>query len=234
MDQNIKNGYFSDSVANVALPTEKANKCNQCDCTFSLASNLRRHLKTHSREKSSKPSIDGLVLALCWSTPYFKMDNLRYCPWDQICSNWMQGLVIDGSYTNGTRTVLGNFDNGLKGDQCSQFAAMQDIFWMQSANVVQEGIVKCTWKTWKTWNFAFVPSAFCANSTRTSLTPLLCSEVNVINAKNCVLLQRCTLAVSTQSTSFPANKITNQLFLNFQLYVNLDNVKISIWIAGGI
>ena len=41
-------------------------------------------------------------------------------------------------------------------------------------------------------------------------------------------------AVSTQSTSFPANKITNQLFLNFQLYVNLDNVKISIWIAGGI
>ena len=113
-------------------------------------------------------------------------------------------LVSDGSYTNGTRTVLGNFDNGLKGDQCSQFAAMQDIFWMQSANVVQEGIVKCTWKNWKTRFFAFVPSAFCANSTQTSLTTPLCSEVNVINAKNCVLLQRCTFAVSKQSTSFPA------------------------------
>ena len=34
--------------------------------------------------------------------------------------------------------------------------------------------------------------------------PPLCSEVNVINAKNCVLLQRCTFAVSTQSTSSPA------------------------------
>ena len=191
------------------------------------------HLKGHV-PTVQPPSIDGLVLTLCWSTPYFKMDNLRYCPWDQICSNWMQGLVSDGSYTNGTWTLLSNFDNGLKGDQCAQFAAMQDIFWMQSANVVQEGIVKCTWKTWKTWNFAFLPSAFCENSTRTSLTPLLCSKVNVINAKNCVLLQRCTLAVSTQSKSFPANKITNQLFLNFQLYVNLDNVKISIWIAGGI
>ena len=31
-----------------------------------------------------------------------------------------------------------------------------------------------------------------------------------------------------------SKKITNQLFLNFQLYVNLDNVKMSIWIAGGI
>ena len=44
---------------------EKSNKCNQCDYASSQASDLRRHLKTHSREKSNKPSIDGLVLALC-------------------------------------------------------------------------------------------------------------------------------------------------------------------------
>ena len=31
-----------------------SNKCNQCDYTSSCASNLRRHLKTHSREKSNK------------------------------------------------------------------------------------------------------------------------------------------------------------------------------------
>ena len=57
MDQNIKNGYFSDSVVNVALPTENAdisNKCNQCDYASSDAGNLRRHLKTHSGEKSNK------------------------------------------------------------------------------------------------------------------------------------------------------------------------------------
>ena len=32
----------------------KSNKCNQCDSAFSEASNLRRHLKTHSGEKSNK------------------------------------------------------------------------------------------------------------------------------------------------------------------------------------
>ena len=33
---------------------EKSNKCNQCDYASSQASNLRRHLKMHSGEKSSK------------------------------------------------------------------------------------------------------------------------------------------------------------------------------------
>ena len=31
-----------------------SNKCNQCDYTSSCASNLRRHLKTHSGERSNK------------------------------------------------------------------------------------------------------------------------------------------------------------------------------------
>ena len=60
MDQNVNNEYFSDSVVNVALPTENAKnadiskKCNQCDYASSDAGNLRRHLKTHSGEKSNK------------------------------------------------------------------------------------------------------------------------------------------------------------------------------------
>ena len=33
---------------------EKSNKCNQCDYASSEAGHLRRHLKTHSREKSYK------------------------------------------------------------------------------------------------------------------------------------------------------------------------------------
>ena len=33
---------------------EKSIKCNQCDFATSVASHLRRHLKTHSEEKSNK------------------------------------------------------------------------------------------------------------------------------------------------------------------------------------
>ena len=33
---------------------EKSNKCDQCDFASSQAGNLRRHLKSHSREKLNK------------------------------------------------------------------------------------------------------------------------------------------------------------------------------------
>ena len=33
---------------------EKSNKCDQCDYAFSHTGDLRRHLKTHSGEKSKK------------------------------------------------------------------------------------------------------------------------------------------------------------------------------------
>ena len=61
MDQDFKDDEFSGSGINVEVPLrntnnggDKSNKCNQCDFASIQAGNLRRHLKTHSGEKTNK------------------------------------------------------------------------------------------------------------------------------------------------------------------------------------
>ena len=57
MDQDL---IADESGVNVDVPLrntnnerDKSNKCNQCDYASSSPGNLRRHLKTHSGEKST-------------------------------------------------------------------------------------------------------------------------------------------------------------------------------------
>ena len=52
MDQHRIDEDFSENLVNVE--GEKSNKCNQCDYASSQASNLGRHLTTHSGEKTNK------------------------------------------------------------------------------------------------------------------------------------------------------------------------------------
>ena len=62
MDPNLKNNDLDEN--NVRIKTSKIvtkggenkrpNKCNQCEYASSEAGNLRRHLRTHSGEKSNK------------------------------------------------------------------------------------------------------------------------------------------------------------------------------------
>ena len=57
MEQNLDNYDSGLKDVNVKIPkknAEKSNKCNQCDYASSRAGHLRRHMKTHSGEKSNK------------------------------------------------------------------------------------------------------------------------------------------------------------------------------------
>ena len=60
MEQNLKNLNFGLQDANVKIMKKnidnviKLHKCNQCDFASSHTGSLRRHLKTHSGEKSNK------------------------------------------------------------------------------------------------------------------------------------------------------------------------------------
>ena len=62
MDQNLGNGDLSKNNDNSKAPVKlmkigegkRSNKCSQCDYVTSWTANLRKHLKTHSREKSNK------------------------------------------------------------------------------------------------------------------------------------------------------------------------------------
>ena len=58
--QNLGKCNSSNSKTNVDVPKgdkyngEELNKCNQCNCAFAKADNLRTHLKIHCGEKSHK------------------------------------------------------------------------------------------------------------------------------------------------------------------------------------
>ena len=56
LGQQDSNEYPGDVEVRIAdtKNKEKPHKCNQCDYASSQASSLRRHLKTHSWEKSNK------------------------------------------------------------------------------------------------------------------------------------------------------------------------------------
>ena len=59
MDQNFGQHKSRKRKTNAQIPirdTKNGEKCNQCEYTSSLASNLKRHLKTHSREKPNQCS----------------------------------------------------------------------------------------------------------------------------------------------------------------------------------
>ena len=59
MGQDFIDGDLSENGVKVDDPlrntkNEEEDKCNHCNYASSRAGNLRRHLKTHSREKSNK------------------------------------------------------------------------------------------------------------------------------------------------------------------------------------
>ena len=62
MEPNVENCDLGKSDVGMITSTrmaqtcygQKSNKCNQCEYASSNASNIKRHLKTHSGEKTNK------------------------------------------------------------------------------------------------------------------------------------------------------------------------------------
>ena len=54
MDQHLESNYTIKSMLMEIKDREHPNKCNQCEYSSSHVGTLRRHLKTHSGEKSIK------------------------------------------------------------------------------------------------------------------------------------------------------------------------------------
>ena len=67
MDRDLMDGDFSESGVNVGVPLRNANneggkpnKCKQCNYASFWAGDLRKHLKTHSGEKSNNCDFQSL------------------------------------------------------------------------------------------------------------------------------------------------------------------------------